>query len=161
MAQNSTASCVEVGSYVGASSACIAAGLDRYGGGSVYCVDTWTNDAMSEGYRDTMAEFLRNTERFSRYIVPLRGLSTDPAVIGHVKRAAQTIDLLFIDGDHSFEGVLADWETYSPLLAELSVIAMHDIGWAEGVQRVVMEEIKPRVVRECRLPNLWWGWVKK
>jgi hypothetical protein len=54
---------------------------------------------------------------------------------------------------------LADWTTYSPLLAKHAVVAVHDIGWAVGVQRVVFEEIRPRIFREARLPNLWWGWL--
>ena len=160
-AQNSTARCVEVGSYVGASTSCIAAGLARYGGGSVYCIDTWNNDAMSEGHRDTLAEFLQNTHRFSRFIVPLRGASSDPLMVDRVRMETDRIDLLFIDGDHSFEGVLADWQAYSPLLPDRAVVAMHDIGWAEGVQRVVANEIRPRAVCEGRLPNLWWARVRR
>lgn len=76
-------------------------------------------------------------------------------------QVAGKIDLLFIDGDHSIEGVLADWKAYSPLLSEHAIVVMHDIGWAEGVQCVLTAEIKPRVIREQSLPNLWWGWVGK
>lgn len=160
--QRRRCSFVEIGSYVGASSSYLAAGLARNNlPGKVYCIDTWNNDAMTEGNRDTMAEFLYNTKQFSRYIEPIRGLSTDPQVISQVKRLAGNIDLLFIDGDHSFEGALADWTAYSRLLSKHALVAMHDIGWAEGVQRVVTEEIKPRVIREQGLPNLWWGWVGK
>ncbi len=37
------------------------------------------------------------------------------------------VDLLFIDGDHSYGGVVADYTMYSPLVAEGGMIAMHDI----------------------------------
>jgi predicted O-methyltransferase YrrM len=37
------------------------------------------------------------------------------------------VDFLFIDGDHSFEGVKADFDTYSPLVRPGGVIALHDI----------------------------------
>jgi cephalosporin hydroxylase len=37
------------------------------------------------------------------------------------------IDFLFIDGDHSYEGVKADFEIYSPLVKEGGLIAFHDI----------------------------------
>jgi len=37
------------------------------------------------------------------------------------------IDLLFIDGDHTYEGVKKDFETYSPLVKEGGIIAFHDI----------------------------------
>ena len=37
------------------------------------------------------------------------------------------LDLLFIDGDHSYEGVKKDFEMYSPLVAKGGVVAFHDI----------------------------------
>lgn len=50
------------------------------------------------------------------------------------------IDLLFIDGDHSYAGVKSDYEMYHPLVAEEGMIAFHDIieipeeakGWQNG-----------------------------
>jgi len=41
--------------------------------------------------------------------------------------AGKKVDLLFIDGDHSYEGVKKDFEMYSPLVADGGVIAFHDI----------------------------------
>lgn len=38
-----------------------------------------------------------------------------------------TIDLLFIDGDHTWNGVSKDWELYSPLVSDGGIIAFHDI----------------------------------
>jgi cephalosporin hydroxylase len=38
------------------------------------------------------------------------------------------IDYLFIDGDHTFEGVKKDFDTYTQLLNEKAVVAFHDIG---------------------------------
>jgi predicted O-methyltransferase YrrM len=46
-------------------------------------------------------------------------------------RVAKTLnaplDLLFIDGDHSYPGVKSDYEMYSPLVREAGIIAFHDI----------------------------------
>lgn len=39
----------------------------------------------------------------------------------------EKLDLLFIDGDHSYEGVKRDFEMYSPLVKKGGVIAFHDI----------------------------------
>ncbi len=153
-------SLVEIGSYIGASSFCLAAGLsNRSRSGKVYCIDTWNNDAMTEGIRDTMTEFSNNTSRFSKYIEPIRGRSTDPNIVRRVAQLAGRIDFLFIDGDHRFDAVLSDWNTYQPLLSDRAIVAMHDIGWAEGVQRVVHEEIRPRTAQEAQSTNLWWGWM--
>ncbi len=37
------------------------------------------------------------------------------------------VDFLFIDGDHSYAGVKADYERYSPLVRSGGLIAFHDI----------------------------------
>jgi predicted O-methyltransferase YrrM len=37
------------------------------------------------------------------------------------------LDFLFIDGDHSYEGVKKDFEMYSPLVKKEGIIAFHDI----------------------------------
>ncbi|MBL8084211.1 MAG: class I SAM-dependent methyltransferase [Candidatus Obscuribacter sp.] len=42
-------------------------------------------------------------------------------------RSLGPFDLIFIDGDHSYEGVKRDIENYSPMLSEFGVFAMHDI----------------------------------
>ena len=35
-------------------------------------------------------------------------------------------DFVFIDGDHSYEGLRADWEGWAPLVAPEGVVALHD-----------------------------------
>lgn len=37
------------------------------------------------------------------------------------------IDLLFIDADHTYEGVKRDWEMYSPLVRPGGIVAFHDV----------------------------------
>ena len=46
-----------------------------------------------------------------------------------VKKILQShkIDLLFIDGDHSYEGVKKDYELYSPFVKKGGMIVFHDI----------------------------------
>jgi len=149
---------LEIGSYVGASTCCFGAALKKNKYGKVLCIDTWKNDAMSEGPRDTYAEFLKNTEPFSKFIIPIRGFSTE--VTAQVGNYTSHVDLLFIDGDHTYDGVKADWNTYRGFLEIGSVIAFHDWGWAEGVKRVVLEDVMPLVSTYGSLPNMWWGKIK-
>ncbi|MEX0930072.1 MAG: class I SAM-dependent methyltransferase [Candidatus Paceibacterota bacterium] len=39
----------------------------------------------------------------------------------------ETVDVLFIDGDHSYEGVKNDFEWYAPFVRRGGIIAFHDI----------------------------------
>jgi predicted O-methyltransferase YrrM len=39
----------------------------------------------------------------------------------------QKIDFLFLDGDHSYEGIKQDFEWYAPLVKSGGIIAFHDI----------------------------------
>ena len=52
-----------------------------------------------------------------------------PETLDKVKEilGGELLDFLFIDGDHSFAGVLKDWEMYSPLVAPGGIVAFHDI----------------------------------
>ncbi len=144
---------VEIGSYLGSSSCFLAWGACKKAN-TLFCIDTWENDAMTEGTRDTYSEFLSNTKDFENFIKPLRGNSIDIA-----RTFKEKIDLLFIDGDHSYEGCYQDWIAWSALLNTGAVVIFHDIGWAEGVQKVINEEIVPRASKEGRLPNLYWAWI--
>ncbi len=149
---------LEIGSYVGASATCFGAAVDKQGYGKVFCIDTWQNDAMTEGKMDTHKMFFENTSDFAKWIVPIRGFST--AVVDEVRKHTNHLDVLFIDGDHSYEGAKADWETYKGFLDKGSIVIFHDIGWAEGVQRVINEDVISKVSTFDSLPNLWWGIVE-
>ena len=148
---------LEIGSYIGASAVCFA--LNSTSWKKIICIDTWNNDAMSEGYRDTWNEFQINIGSHHNNIIPIRGYSTD--VYEKVEKISDSFDVVFIDGDHSYEGVKADWECYKNFLKIGSIIIFHDYGWAEGVKRVVEEDVLPLVTKQSNLPNMWWGTIKK
>lgn len=142
---------LEVGSYVGASASFLALGC-RKKSGRVYCVDTWKNEAMSEGLRDTYAEFLENTRHFRDVIIPMCGKSVDIA-----RTFDKKIDLLFIDADHSYDACQSDVKAWIPHLKSGAIVVFHDYSWAEGVKRTVLELIKPieKVTGEI-LENIYW-----
>lgn len=39
---------------------------------------------------------------------------------------AEPIDFLFIDGDHTYDGVKTDWDIWSPLVGSGGIVALHD-----------------------------------
>jgi predicted O-methyltransferase YrrM len=59
----------------------------------------------------------------------IRGNSHDVKTQATVKHilGSQKLDLLFIDGDHTYDGVKRDFTLYAPLVRKGGVVAFHDI----------------------------------
>ena len=74
------------------------------------------------------------------------------------------IDFLFIDGDHTYEGVKKDFKMYSPLVKKGGIIAFHDIAMHPpekncGVHKF-WEEIKKEDSEEfIENPNQKWAGI--
>jgi predicted O-methyltransferase YrrM len=56
-----------------------------------------------------------------------KGDSTSYSAIDFAFRSYSPYDWIFIDGDHSYEGVKADWENYSKMISRDGVVVFHDI----------------------------------
>ncbi len=144
---------VEIGSYIGASSLMVGLGLKN--NCKLYCIDTWQNDAMTEGNWDTFKQFTTNTNLVKNKIAPIKSNSKDA-----VSQITTMVDFIFIDGDHSYEGVKTDFDLWFPKLKQGGVIVFHDWEWAEGVKRVINEDAKHQLSSFDELPNMFWGWKK-
>lgn len=67
---------------------------------------------------------------------------------------SRSVEFLFIDGDHSHDGVWQDFHMYSALVAPGGLIAFHDISpnpteWTQGVARFWREFSADHETREC------------
>ncbi len=62
-------------------------------------------------------------------VLSITGDSHDPAVLERLNAAlgGRPIDFLFIDGDHTYEGIRADLVTFAPLVRAGGLIGLHDI----------------------------------
>jgi cephalosporin hydroxylase len=126
---------VEIGSHLGASACYLAAGL-RAVGGTLCCIDTWNNDAMGdEPQSDTFAQFAANTAPVADIIKTVRKNSTDLTDLD----LPASIDLGFIDGDHSYTGAVTDFRALAPRIKPGGVLAFHDSICVDGVCRVIGE----------------------
>jgi predicted O-methyltransferase YrrM len=123
---------VEIGSHLGASACYLAAGLRRVSGHLV-CVDTWQNDAMPDTQEDTFPAFRANTAGVAGSITPVRKNSRH---LGDADLPG-SYDLGFIDGDHSYDGVWADFRAVGPTVRPGGILAFHDSLNAVGVGRVI------------------------
>ncbi len=105
----------------------------------------WELDDRGEAHKvAALAGLARGTQR----IYLLRASSHDPRTIKQLADILTTdrLDFLFIDGDHSYDGVKRDVLEYSPLVRPGGLVALHDIhphskGWGGDVPRL-WQEIK-------------------
>ena len=120
----------ETGSYLGCSA--VLAGLTMKRGTLVYCHDLWLEDMslLSEDgnpppiVNGQLYEFYNNikSNNLEGVVIPLRGDSSYTLGV----HDDNTIDLAFIDGDHSKEGVKKDLEAIFPKMKSGGVILCHD-----------------------------------
>ena len=66
-------------------------------------------------------------------------------------RGHEPVDFVFIDGDHSEEGLLADWEAWSPLVEPGGIVALHDSRSSQ--RRHIDDAGSVRVTNEVILPD--------
>lgn len=71
------------------------------------------------------------------------------------------IDLLFLDGDHSYEGVLADLNNWTPFVKQGGVVVLHDVAVdTNRMPHPLHYEVK-RALDAWRSQNLDdWMWMK-
>ena len=81
-------------------------------------------------------------------LVEFIGDSHSPQAKRFLTAAGRSYDYVAIDGDHSDEGVLQDWQLVQPLLAERAVVWFHDIHLrrpgGDGVRRLWHEELREK-----------------
>ena len=64
------------------------------------------------------------------------------------------VDMLFIDGDHSDEGIDSDYRNYAPFVRSGGIIGLHDVVFAPGISKFWRGMIDPTKV-------LIEGWTKE
>ena len=109
-----------------------------------YAVDTWQGDEHAGEYNDAIYSkvAIHNSKHYARFSALLRMKFDDAATYFD----DESIELLHIDGLHTYEAVHHDFETWLPKLAPGAVVMFHDTNVRErnfGVWRL-WEELQVR-----------------
>ncbi|MHA1724323.1 MAG: class I SAM-dependent methyltransferase [Promethearchaeota archaeon] len=81
------------------------------------------------GYNRWVGYFFKSFALDTQKISLIRADSHDVSTLKKLKKKikGKPIDVLFIDGDHTYEGVKKDFEMYGPLVKKGGIIGFHDI----------------------------------
>jgi predicted O-methyltransferase YrrM len=101
------------------------------------------------GYPAWKTLLYRRFARGCQTINLIRADSRDPKTIEQLRGilSGGKIDCLFIDGDHTYNGVKADFENYLPFVAKGGMVVFHDI-------------CKHASVLDCKV-DLFWAEVRE
>ena len=139
--------------------------IGTYKGGTFFMLcQVCTPDAHVATIDLTLPPDVESFGRPRQHVATFEGSSTSEEVRKEIGRFFDApIDVLFIDGDHEYEGVKADFELYSPLVRHGGHVVFHDIVpddgsgsmWVGGVPEY-WQEIKQQRGWETReLVHSW------
>ena len=129
---------VELGTHHGASYLAFCQAVERQSlATTAYAIDTWAGDDQAGHYDDKVFRELSeyHDRRYGTFSTLIRS-TFDHAVD---RFADKSIDLLHIDGYHSYSSVKHDFDAWAPKLSNRAIVLLHDIGVREpefGVWRL-------------------------
>ncbi|MBI3316617.1 MAG: class I SAM-dependent methyltransferase [Candidatus Omnitrophica bacterium] len=110
---------VEIGVYEGVNTRIIAQHLDSQG--VLYAVDPFFRGRIGICWNEFIARGEIRRGKVKNVVQFVHATSHE---------ATQTLkgqfDFIFIDADHSYEGIKSDWEDWSPRIEKEGIIALHD-----------------------------------
>lgn len=123
---------VEIGVFKAKTACYLAAGASTGPGAHVWGVDPW--DLPGDRYSDRPYFTRPTTRRSARQTVAAMGFSDRITLIREFSTAlakewtGPKVGMLFVDGDHSYDGCRDDVDAWIPHLANGAVIAFDDYG---------------------------------
>jgi predicted O-methyltransferase YrrM len=110
---------LEIGTHMGVSAAVIAKVLDSEG--QLFCADPWELRLGKENPCLTICRRELTRKGVLDRVVFLKGYSYEVE-----SSMPQQLDFIFVDGDHSYEGLERDWGIVLRRLSKSGILCLHD-----------------------------------
>lgn len=136
---------LEIGSFKGKSTVVLAQAARLAGAGKIVAVDPLTSPSVTDpslgGKASGLDDFRANLRRAGVESAVEFYQMFSTALADQWPRERQ-LRLLWIDGDHTYRGTYADFQRFSPQLADGAIIAFHDVlRHYDGPNRVFCENV--------------------
>jgi predicted O-methyltransferase YrrM len=138
---------VEIGSWTGASTVCLAKGSKEGKQAKIYAIDPHTGILNSSEDLIENKDALTTFEEFQKNI---KNAQVDDIIVPFVKTSEEAakdfnkhVELIFIDGDHSYEATKLDFDLWFPKVVNGGIMAFHDsvgVGFL-GPKKVVSDMV--------------------
>src|SRR5207248_366088 len=92
---------------------------------TVYAIDTWKGDVNTGPYSEAVYTDLQSYLKRQEYDFVTTLRSTFDDALNKIEDAS--VDLLHIDGCHTYDSVHHDFEAWRPKLSNRGVVLLHDI----------------------------------
>ena len=109
------------------------------------------------GYRECRSRLYQAFKRPKQHLHLVRADSHDAATAERIREllAGEPLDFLFIDGDHTYEGVKRDFQLYSPLVAPGGLVGLHDIVRRPDQPRIEVWQFWDELKASALEPREW------
>jgi predicted O-methyltransferase YrrM len=120
-----SATVVEIGVYEGVNTVILSKAMDR--NGKIFGIDPFFKGSMGICYYKIITGLNLNRNGIRKKVRLIEKLSFDA-----VDDIPENVDFIFIDGDHSWEGISKDWPLYANKLKPGGIMALHDTSTIEA-----------------------------
>lgn len=112
----------EIGVWHGVTTLCLREAMQY--SAVLYAIDPFEPGRLGFSIPRTIAH--RNVRKCSNGSVEWLRCTGLEAAKRVIASGGEPIDLLFVDGDHSYAGLRDDWLSWSPLMKVTGIVALHD-----------------------------------
>lgn len=152
---------IEIGSWKGCSTYFLAHILSHFEDCKLYCIDMWKGNEGTWQIEEVNTHNIKevfdyNIREFNHIVTSI----IEDSKTAHSRFEDESIDFIFDDGDHTYDGLFSDLKNYYPKLRKGGIICGHDsnvrfeelsvqskieIGHHRDVDCVYIESIDKRV----------------